>query len=1501
MIKILGLDLGPNSIGWAIVQRDEETSNGRILGAGSRIIPMDQAMLGDFERGNKVSQTAERTRLRGVRRLYERSALRRERLHRVLNILGFLPEHYAREIDFNIRLGQFINHAEPKIAYVRNDEGKYDFLFKTSFDEMLGDFKRTHPELVRDGKKVPYNWTIYYLRKKAISRKIEKEELAWILLNFNQKRGYYQLRGEEEEEKNGKLVEFHSLMVTEVVDTGEKRGNNICVKLENGWAYRRQSRMPLDWVGKVKDFIVTTDIDENGRVKKNKYGEEMRSFRAPSEDDWRLVKIKTEKEIEASDKTVGCYIYDTILNDPLQKIRGKQVNTIERKFYKEELRKILETQKEFHPELSDPALFRACIEELYPHNENHRGSIGNRDMAYLLIDDILFYQRSLKSQKSTISSCRFEFRYYKDKEGLLQKQPVKCISKSHPLYQEFRLWKFLSDLRIYKRIGEVNGKPEVDIDVTDKLLPAEEDKVELFEWLMSRKEIKQDAFLKYPKFNLKKETSNYRWNYVEDKTYPCNETHASISSRLKKAGVESLAFEDELELWHILYSVSDRQELVKALSGFTIKKNLPEEFVEAFRKFPPFESDYGAYSEKAVRKLLSLMRLGKYWKEDAIDTETKKRIDKLIDGEYDENINERVREKASGMTVIDQFRGLPEWLASYIIYGRHAEAGDLLKWESPEDIEYYLKNEFRQHSLRNPIVEQMLTETLRVVKDIWVEFGHGEKGFFDEIHLELGRDIKKTADERKRLSETVTRNENTNLRIRALLEELHQSGMAENVRPYSPMQQELLKIYEEGVLTSCVEIPDDITKISRTAQPTKSEMQRYRLWLEQKYCSPYTGRVIPLGKLFTTDYNIEHVIPRARFFDDSLSNKVICETAVNREKGSMLGYEFIKSNEGRIIELGFGDPVRVFSLPEYEAFVRKTFAGNKAKMKKLLLEDIPEEFAARQMNDTRYISREIQRLLAAIVRDENDQEVVPQNKIISCNGTITTELKRHWGMNDVWNDIVSPRFERLNRLTNSSDYGEWTTKNGKRVFQTRVPFDIARGFNKKRIDHRHHEMDAIVIACATRDHVNYLNNKEAKTPTIRYDLRSKLCEKRRLNENGKEEWAFRKPWETFTQDTKEVLLFTIVSFKQNLRVINRTVNHFRRWEKDENGACHKVWVTQVKGDAWAIRKPMHKETVSGKIELRIRKEVRLSVALGCWENLVDKPLKSHIKELIRQYGRFDKSLISKYFKDRDYQFNGKDIWKVEIYSFVENAASRVKLDDTFDRKKIESVTDTGIRKILLNHLEKYEDQADADILPCKMAFSPDGIEEMNKNILELNSGRFHKPVYRVRTFEPVGNKFPVGTVGNKASKYVEAAKGTNLFFAIYQDENGKKSYETIPLNVVIERQKQGENPVPETKLIGDVELKFVCSLSPNDLVYVPTQDELESGNIDWSDKQKIAERTYKMVSSSGPQCFFIPAYISSPIIQTKELGANNKAEKSWDGIMIKEVSIRLKVNRLGIL
>lgn len=1485
-MRILGLDLGTNSIGWAVIEKDDIERTGNIIGAGSRILPMSQDTLGKFDSGQSISQTAERTGFRGIRRLRERHLLRRERLHRVLNILGFLPQHYKEQIDFEKRLGQYLPEHEPKLAYAMDIErGKGDFIFKQSFEEMLKDFSLHQPKLVHDDKKVPYDWTIYYLRKKALTQKIEKEELAWLLLNFNQKRGYYQLRGEDEDDAN-KSEEFHSLKVTAVEATDNKKGKDEVwynVHLENGLIYRRTSKTPLDWVGKIKDFIITTELNEDGTVKKDKEGKEKRSFRSPAENDWSLVKKRTEHNIEQSHKTVGTYIYESLLKNPDQKIKGKLIRVVERKFYKAELEAILKIQQEFHKELESDTLYTACIEELYENNDAHRDNIREKDFVHLFLNDIIFYQRPLKSKKSLISNCPFESRSFIH-DGKKESNPLKCIAKSHPLYQEFRLWQFVKNIKIYRK--------ETDENITDLFLKTEGDLVNLFDWLNTRKEIDQKAFLKYPAFNIKKNIDYYRWNFVEDKQYPCNETLSQIRVRLDKVSnvPDSFLTEDNTEaLWHILYSVEDKNDILKALKTFGQKHGLGDDFVEHFRKFPPYKKEYGAYSAKAIKKLLPLLRMGKYWNENNIDTISRGRINNIITGEYDISIQDRVRDKAIDLKEIKDFKGLPLWLVSYIVYDKHSEDSNAKKWKTANDITL-----LQQHSLRNPIVEQVINETLQVVKDIWKQYGNGEENYFDEVHVELGREMKNPSEKRKRMTEQVSENENTNLRIKALLIELLNDNTVENVRPYSPMQQEILKIYEEGALSSEDNIPDDILKITKQSQPTSSDLIRYKLWLQQKYRSPYTGKTIPLNKLFTRAYDIEHIIPQSRYFDDSFSNKVICEVEVNKDKDNKTAYEYIKSNSGKKIELGRGKETTLFTTDEFDEFVKTHYVKNRSKMKKLLMEDIPEAFIQRQLNDTRYISKVIKNLLSNIVREENEQEAISKN-VIASNGSITSILKQDWGLNDVWNDLITPRFERLNELTKSTNFGEWTNKEGNRVFQTQIPLQLAKGFSKKRIDHRHHALDAVVIACASRNHINYLNNesglgkaKKEDKEKKRNDLKYSLCFKK-YNDDTKQnyKWIFHKPWETFTQDTKNRLFGIVVSFKQNLRVINKTSNQSLRWIANEDGQLSKELRHQDSTQNWAIRKPMHKDTVSGLVKLKFKKVVSLPVAINNWEMIVNRQLRSHIKNFIGK--NYDKKRITDHFKNIGNELNGFDVSRVEIFYWDnENVASRVTIDDSFNSPKIKSITDSGIQKIMLNHLSQFNEDKNGSIVEHpELAFSQDGIDKMNGNIIQLNEGKPHHPILKVRTYEPKGNKFVIGQTGNKIHKFVEAAKGTNLFFAIYANENGKRNYDTIPLNIVIERQKQGLSAVPEMNNLGN---KLLFSLSPNDLVLVTDNEMQEQGNL---------TNIYKVVSFTGKRLYCIPHSVATSIVDKVEFSQLNKLELSLDKLSIKDVCIKLKTDRLG--
>lgn len=1561
--KILGLDLGTNSIGWAVVNDNEESKS--IASAGSRIIPMDAAQMGDFESGNSVSQTANRTAARGARRLYERRALRRERLNRVLSILGFLPPHYAKELN---RYGQLNKGAEPKLAW-STENGKSVFLFQPSFVEMTREFAIAQPQLVANGKKIAYDWTIYYLRKKALTQPVTKHELAWILLQFNQKRGYNQARGEEDETKANEKKELKTLKVVEVRDTGEVSKGRIWyeVVLENGDIYKRQSAYPLDWVGKVKDFIVTTKLNEDGSEATYKDGKVKRSFSAPQEDDWGLRKIKTEYDIAQSGKTVGEFIYDALLHNPEQKILGQLVRVVDRKFYKEELRRILETQKQFIPELQDADLYQQCIEALYPQNEAYRNSIANKDFTYLLLQDIIFYQRPLRSKKSLINECPYEFHIYKDKNGEWRRRYLKCISKSHPLYEEFRLWQFVENLHIYKTAENGVSKS----DCTAEYIP---NKAELVKWLLTQKEVTEQSLLKcivdkelkglYLSWNNRKGkkfsaiksfssledscflklvedlhiyqvvdnvdcteqyihnkmeirewllrtdenkitqdalltyivTCRLSWNYVSDKKYPMAPVTATISSVLEEAGGKVSA-EALVHIWHILYSVSDKEQLSQALSHYAEAHHLSSLFVEKLGKQKPFAAEYGAYSEKAIRKLLSLMRCGDYWNEESINDKTKERIEHLLilTGEVDDNISDRVREKLKEMNHISDFQGLPLWLAEYVVYD--VRKNDT-KWETPEDIDNYLQS-FRLHSLNNPIVEQVVMESLRTVRDIWKQEGH-----IDEIHIEMGRELKQNAEQRKNTLARQTDNEKANLRAKLLLQEfMNPEANIEGVRAYSPSQLELFRIYEDGVLNNPKSEKDDdiqriIKELSELKQPSAADVRKYRLWLDQKYTSPYTGQPIPLTKLFTSAYQIEHVIPQSRFFDDSMSNKVICEAEVNARKDRLLAHEFISKCGGEKITLSGGKVVTILMKDAYEELVRDIYKTNPHKQEKLMLDDIPEKFTSRQMNDSRYISRLMLGLLSNIVRKKNTKgEYEPEassKNVIVCNGATTTRLKKDWGINDVWNHIILPRFERLNQLQNTTIF---TTKTANGHTIPALPLELSKNFEKKRIDHRHHAMDAMVIAFTTRNHVNLLSNEAAleADKEARYDLQMKL-HKHEIwtTADGKKHTKFTDfiaPYEGFQEDVRTTLENIIVSFKQNLRVINKSNNHNIRFVDGKKNS-----VKQEKGDNWAIRKSLHKATVFGKVNLQFKKTATLKYALEHLNDIVDTDLRRKLRELIAQ--GYDEKQIKKYFSTE------KDIWadinlqKIEVYYYTNDTpynyyATRTALGDWLDEKSIrEKVTDTGIQKILLAHLAQYNGDA-------KEAFSADGIEKMNQNIVALNGGVPHKPIYKVRKYEKA-DKFAVGEIGSKAKKYVEADKGTNLFFAIYvmKDNDGKevRSYATIPLKVIIDCQKQGKQEwkllldqwVHENNIVpANATLKYI--LSPGDLVYLPKETTTTI------DKTRI----YKMVSSSGPQCFFIPDAMASPIINNVEFSPLNKMERALTGEMIKEICVPIHIDRLG--
>ncbi len=1452
MKKILGLDLGTNSIGWALIENDFANKEGRIINMGSRIIPMGQDKINDFNKGTSISNTAERTQKRGARRLRERQLQRRSRLVRVLKSLKWISDSYNPETD--------------KIAY----DSENNFKFQGRYESMRKIFEEHYPDL----KAIPKDWTIYYLRKLALTEKIDSEELAWVIMQFNTKRGYYELRSDEEEKEKpkNKTEEYVSERVIEVRESDTK--GIYEVKLENGiTALTSKQKEEPAWLDQKIDFILTTTVLKDGSERK--------VLRAPDENDWTLKKKSTEDLLSKNNPNVGAFIFDLLLSDPTVKIRGKAVQTIERKFYKDELIKILKVQESFHSELQDKDLYHNIISDLYKSNQPHKNKLSNQNLSKLIINDIIFYQRPLKSKKHLIDGCKYEKRYFL-KDGEREEIKVKACPKSHPDFLEFRIWSYIHNFRIIKKeMRDDKGKIKTDVDVTGEFIN-ESIKEKLFEqfWLNASMSVKK--ILKIAGVN----PDVYRLNYDVETKFPGNPTAALFLKAFKKSqqekeGLEFLADRDKLnQLWHIIYSLEKKDYVKKALEN--PKFGFPQDSIAEFEKLPAFKNDYGSLSLKAINKLLPVMRTGKYWEKDTVSNTFNEFMKWKASDDFQDQ-KEKIKKQLELIDDAEDLKELSVTLAEYVVYHYHSEdiAGEYYK--SYNDIK-----PIKQHSLRNPIVEQVLNETLMLVRDVWKEYGRPE-----EIHVEVARELKNPKDKRVKMNQNRAENERTNNRIKELLNELKNENP--QINPFSIGHIEMLKLYEEGALNGPIKpVDEDILKISRKDNLNQEEINKYKHWLEQNYRSPYTGKIIPLSDIFTSAYEIEHVIPQSRYFDNSFNNKVISEAQANKLKDKQTAYEFICKHGGAEITVGNGRMVKILEKEEYEILIRQNFWRNRSKMQKLLSYDVPDSFINRQLNDTRYISREIRKLLAPIVRKENEKEANPVD-YITVVGAITDKLKEDWGLKSVWKDLMKERFIRMNEITETNNY-YWQKENDY----------VLAGANKgiKRLDHRHHALDALVVAATTREHINYLNSiQEFKKTNFSYARKLKGT-----NSEGELGKRFLKPWATFTQDTKAKLSGVVASHKNRIHTISKTNNKYLRYKDGK-----KVIERQKNKDLWSVRKQLHAETVYGKIKLRQYKDnVSLSTALKDWKTIADPEIREKVHELIKKFGKNLKN-IRKHLKDNPIEVNGKIINKITTYYYEDFAAVRKSLAPDIS---IDKVANSQIKKILEKHLENYDGKKDK-------AFSPAGIADLNST-LEI-------PIYKVRVYEALGKKFALGEKGDKKNKYVEAAKGTNLHFIIFEHKDtGQRiitSESTLAYKDVIDAVKSGIgldeiylNSNSQSNVIQKIKENRSdyrwFSLSPGDLVYVPEGEDCEANkleikSVNWENlSPEQIKKIYIMEKTSGTQCYFLPVNISSLVEEYSatneikvqgEFGSQNKSERNLTEVMIKDFCVKLKINRLGQL
>ena len=1148
---------------------------------------------------------------------------------------------------------------------------------------------------------------------------------------------------------------------------------------------------------------------------------------------------------------------------------------------------------------------------------------------------------------------------YKNKDGEEKTAGVKVAPKSSPEFQEYRIWQDIHNLGIFEKEKIVNEKKQIDVELVNLINTTVKEK--LFELFDKSAEITQQNIFntvnKICGLNLKEATHRINLFANRDKLKG-NETKEYFRKAFRKKELnfdenkneikydyltEKLTAIDICErlisnkthfakLWHILYSItsSDKEKaekgIITALSNPKNGFNLPTEIIKHLANQPEIkEKQYAALSSKAINKLLPLMRCGKHWNDKEIEQKANSFLEFKRTPEY-KKLGEKIKNDLENLEALEDFQTLPPYKAGYVIYGFHSERENDAKYNSFNEID--VMKLLPNNSLRNPIVEQVIRETLFLVKDICKQYGQP-----DEIHIELGRELKKNAKEKEKIATRNAKERDEKERIKKMLYELINDKEFEfdtKPNPESPLDIEKFKIWK----STAGKLDEDVEKYfyskdTKEKIPTSTEIKKYALWLCQKCKSPYTGKGIPLSKLFTDEFEVEHIIPRSKLKYDAFDNLVICESGVNKLKGNLLGRVFIQQKGSKNPVNFENKKYSILQETEYLEHCKSTFEkSHYRKYKNLLSEEIPKDFISRQLNDTRHITRKLSELLYPIAKEKEG--------IIFTGGSITSELKKEWGLNTVWKELLKPRFERLEKIIEFNP----AFVNKKLIIpdeedENKFHFNVTdvQDFNAKRIDHRHHAMDALIIAATTREHIRYLNSLNT------VDTDEELKEVKRKLVKGKIR-EFKLPWgkhteitadgsvatvKNFTEQAKNKLSEIIISIKSNNKVVTKPQNKYIKWKQKEDGTWEKEFFKQEPNKKWlAVRKSMFKEP-QGTIYLkeiitkgfRTPKEkmdiVKLQMERMKAQNtpaqkhtsyIYDQDTRELIKHIIELSGG-NLEAIEKYLKKNKLKnINEEEIKIVRIAVFNEYAAKRVSLDKSFTEKKINDKIPYSLKsplaEVLRSHLKEYKNKPEE-------AFIGEGLDVLTKK-----AGR---PINKVTIFE---KKDPAEKFKNT---YYETDKGGNVFFVMYENEKFER-VEMKSISVL----KAIENIIQNKPIVEPKENHKVIILSPNEFVYLPTEDELskiknkEENPINWNNKKKIFERVYKMVSCTGSECQFVPHNIAKPIDENyAELGSNNKSEKAWggivkyiadskdklsrrdEGVMIKDTCIKIKVDRLGNL
>lgn len=234
-------------------------------------------------------------------------------------------------------------------------------------------------------------------------------------------------------------------------------------------------------------------------------------------------------------------------------------------------------------------------------------------------------------------------------------------------------------------------------------------------------------------------------------------------------------------------------------------------------------------------------------------------------------------------------------------------------------------------SLTNPAVKHTLVQMRTVVNAVIDKYGT-----LDEVAVEMARELKKKFEERGQI----------------------RSQQLDNLARNDHYRNEILEKF-----------PD---RFKSYRSISKDALLRYKLYKNQLGVSPYTNRMIPERAIFSENYQIDHIMPYSRSFDDSFDNKVLVEASANQEKRERLPYEWL-GEEG---------------MKTVHAYLSGHLVSRK-KRENLLAKKIPEDFINRNATDTSYIAR--------LAKDILNAYAVPEGKQVRCvSGGVTAKLRDIW-------------------------------------------------------------------------------------------------------------------------------------------------------------------------------------------------------------------------------------------------------------------------------------------------------------------------------------------------------------------------------------------------------------------------------------------------------------------------------------------------------------------------